>query len=58
MLPISSTWMFANNIYNYMCYLIKNGKVLININDEITASSLVTYNSEIVHKGAKEAMGI
>jgi NAD(P) transhydrogenase subunit alpha len=58
MLPVSSTWMFANNIYNYMCYLIKNGKVLINLDDEIAASSLVTYNSEIVHKGAKEAMGI
>ncbi len=57
-LPISSTWMFANNIYNYMCNLVQNGKVTINTNDEIIASSLVTYNSEIVHKGAREAMGI
>lgn len=58
MLPSSSTWMFANNIYNYMCNLVKNGKVVINTDDEIVASSLVTYNNEIVHKGAREAMGI
>jgi len=58
MLPVSSTWMFANNIYNYMSYLVRDGKVSINTDDEIIASSLVTYNHKIVHKGAREAMGI
>ena len=56
MLPTSSTWMFANNIYNFLNNLADNGKILIDMNDEIISSSLVTYNGNIVHTGAREAM--
>jgi len=55
--PGSSTWMFANNIYNYVAGLIKDGKVQLNMDDEITASSLVTKDGKVVHAGTLEAMG-
>ncbi|HOJ10091.1 MAG TPA: NAD(P) transhydrogenase subunit alpha [Clostridiales bacterium] len=58
MLPTSSTWMFANNIYNFLCNLVQDGKITINTEDQIIASSLVTYKGEIVHAGAREAMRI
>ncbi len=58
MLATSSTWMFANNIYHLVAYLIKDGKITLNRNDEIIASSLTTIGGEIVHAGAKEAMGL
>ncbi len=57
-LPTSSTWMFANNVYNLVKYLVKDGSIVLDMNDEITSSILVTYNDEIVHTGAKEAMGL
>ena len=57
-LPTSSTWMFANNVYNLVKFLTKDGKIELDMNDEIVASILVTYNNEIVHAGAKEAMGL
>ena len=57
-LPTSSTWLFANNIYNLLKFLSKDGKIELDQNDEIVASILVTINGEIVHKGAREAMGI
>ena len=58
MLPTSSTWMFANNVYNLVKYLIKDGTIKLDTNDEIVRSILVTYDGEIVHSGTKEAMGI
>ena len=58
MLPTSSTWMFAHNIYNLTKFLSKNGKIELDFNDEIVKSILVTWDGEIVHAGAREAMGL
>lgn len=57
MLPASSTWMFANNIYNLLKFLCKNGRVELDGNDEIVASTLVCHQGRLVHAGALEAMG-
>jgi len=58
MIPTSSTWMFANNVYNLVSYLMKDGKLVIDTSDEIAESILVTIDGEIVHSGTKEAMGL
>ncbi|OPZ64933.1 MAG: NAD(P) transhydrogenase subunit alpha part 1 [Firmicutes bacterium ADurb.Bin506] len=58
MMPNASTWMFANNIYNYMSNLVSDGKINVNMSDEIIASSLVSKDGKLVHAGALEAMGI
>ena len=58
MLPTSSTWMFANNVYNLVKYLIKDDTIKLDTSDEIVRSILVTLDGEIVHAGTKEAMGI
>ena len=58
MMPRSSTWMFANTMYNLVTYLIKNGKVNLNPDDEIIASSVVTKDGKIVHTGTLEAMNL
>lgn len=56
LLPNSSTWMFAQNIYNLTKYLTKDGKIELDMNDEICRKILVTRNHEIVHEGTLEAM--
>lgn len=58
MLPASSTWMFANNVYNLLNYLSRDNQIVLDTNDEIVAGILTTYNGEVVHTGAREAMGI
>lgn len=58
LIPTSSTWMFANNVFNLVTYLMKEGKIELDMSDDITKSILVTQNNEIVHEGAREAMGI
>ncbi|MBR2967878.1 MAG: NAD(P) transhydrogenase subunit alpha [Clostridia bacterium] len=57
-LPTSSTWMFANNIYNLLKYLNHGGKIELDRNDEIVNGILVTIDGELVHKGARNAMGL
>jgi len=57
-MPTASTWMFANNIYNYLSNLVVDGALNVNMEDEIIASSLVSRDGELVHAGALEAMGL
>lgn len=54
--PTSSTWMFANNILNFVQYVVKDGAISLDRSDEIIASSLTAIDGEIVHAGALEAM--
>ncbi|NLB42093.1 MAG: NAD(P) transhydrogenase subunit alpha [Clostridiales bacterium] len=56
MLPTSSTWMFANNVYNFVKFLTYNGSIQLDMNDEIVQKSLTTIDGKIVHSGAREAM--
>jgi NAD(P) transhydrogenase subunit alpha len=57
-LPTSSTWLFAHNIYNLLKFLSKDGKIKLDLTDEIVSSILVTFDGKIVHQGTLEAMGI
>ncbi|MFH1965335.1 MAG: NAD(P) transhydrogenase subunit alpha [Acidobacteriota bacterium] len=56
MLPESSTWMFANNIYNFASFVAESSRGKLNTSDEIISSALVTFEGKIVHAGALEAM--
>lgn len=58
MIPESSSWMFAQNVYNLTKYLIKDGKLLLDRSDEIVSGILTTMEGKVVHAGAKEAMGL
>lgn len=58
MLPTSSTWMFAQNIYNLVKYLIRDGKMVLDPEDEIVRGILTTQGGEIVHESARAVMGL
>ncbi len=58
MLATSSTIMFSKNIYNLLNFLIKDGKIVLDMSDEIIASILVTKEGKIIHEGTLEAMGL
>lgn len=57
-LPTSSTWMFSNNMYNLVKYLVKNDTIELNMQDEIIAKSLVCTDGKLLHAGARKAMGL
>lgn len=56
MLPTSSTWMFSNNVYNLLKFLVKDNKIELDYDDEIVKSIAVCHDGELVHEGTLEAM--
>lgn len=58
MVPSSATTMFSKNILNYMSNVVKNGQIVIDMNDEITEATLVCKDGELVHAGTREALGL
>lgn len=56
-LPTSSTFMFAQNVYNLVKHLTRGTSSLqLDLSDPIDASIRVTDGEKIVHEGALEAM--
>ncbi|HHV05057.1 MAG TPA: NAD(P) transhydrogenase subunit alpha [Anaerolineaceae bacterium] len=55
MLPTSSTWMFSKNVLHLVKYLIQDGKVVLDFDDQIIKEALTTYDGKVVHQGALEA---
>ncbi len=55
LLPTSSTWMFSQNVYNLLSYLIKDGEIHLDMDDEIVKSALTTHEGKVVHQGTLEA---
>jgi NAD(P) transhydrogenase subunit alpha len=53
---VHSSWLYANNMYYYVENLFKKSIGEIDFDDEIVKSSLVTYQSKIVHEGTLKAM--
>ncbi|HCG36117.1 MAG TPA: NAD(P)(+) transhydrogenase (Re/Si-specific) subunit alpha, partial [Clostridiales bacterium] len=56
MLPTSSTWMFAHNMYHLVEYLTHKGEIRIKEKDEIVSGILTTIRGKLVHQGALDAM--
>ncbi len=56
LLPQSATWMFAQNVYNLVKYLVKDGTIVLDESDPIVQGILTTKGGRIVHPGAREAM--
>ncbi len=55
-LPIDSSRMFAQNTYNYLSYLVEDGKLKFDLEDEVIRESLVTNDKKVVHEGTLKAM--
>ncbi|NMB01557.1 MAG: Re/Si-specific NAD(P)(+) transhydrogenase subunit alpha [Firmicutes bacterium] len=54
--PTSSTAMFSKNVLNFVANLVDNGKIALNLDDEIVRNTLVTHDGKIVHEGTLESM--
>jgi NAD(P) transhydrogenase subunit alpha len=55
--PVHASQMYANNIKNFLSLLLKDGKINIDVSDEIISSTLVTKDGEIVNQLVKKALG-
>ncbi len=56
--PYHASQMYAKNIATFLKYLIKDGKLTLDRQDEIVRETLVTQAGEVVHAKVRELMGL
>ncbi|MGA2370005.1 MAG: Re/Si-specific NAD(P)(+) transhydrogenase subunit alpha [Candidatus Korobacteraceae bacterium] len=56
--PYHASQMYAKNLANFLVHLVKDGKLQLNLQDEITNSTLVTQNGELVNPRVREFYGL
>lgn len=47
--PADASLMYSNNICNFLTYLVKDGKAVLNLEDEIVRETLVTHEGKVVN---------
>jgi NAD(P) transhydrogenase subunit alpha len=57
-IPYHASQMYAKNIATFLKYLIKDGQLALNPDDEIVRETLVTHNGEVVHPRVREAQPV
>lgn len=57
-IPFHASQMYAKNIATFLKYLVKDGKLALNREDEIVRETLVTHAGAVVHPRVREMMGL
>jgi NAD(P) transhydrogenase subunit alpha len=54
--PFHASQMYSGTVANYLAHLLKDGKVRLDLADELTRGPLVTHLGEVVHEVVKAAL--
>lgn len=54
-LPYHASVMYARTVTNYLLHLVQDGKIQLDLSDELTREPLVTHQGDIVHEMARAA---
>ena len=55
-MPFHATQLYAKNITSFITYMIKDGELNLDMDDEIISGAMFTHNGEITHGETKEAL--
>jgi NAD(P) transhydrogenase subunit alpha len=55
-LPFHASQMYARTVTNYLAHLLKDGKIQMDLTDELTRGPLVTHQGAIVHEAVKATL--
>jgi NAD(P) transhydrogenase subunit alpha len=56
-IPYHASQMYARNIATFLKHLMRDGELMLDLEDEITHETLVTRGGEVVHPRVREALG-
>lgn len=54
-LPYHASQMYARNVTSFLLHLVKNGKLNLDLQDELTRGPLVTHSGAVVHEALRTA---
>ena len=52
--PYHASQMYARNLTTYLTYMVKDGKLQLNLQDEIIRETLITNGGEVVNNRVRE----
>ena len=55
-MPVHASELYAKNITALLTYMIKDGQLNLDLEDEIISGSMYTHNGEITHEQTKDAL--
>ena len=55
--PVHASQMYAKNISTFLLHMVKEGKLELNLEDEITKGALVAHGGKLVHQAVLDALG-
>ena len=55
-MPVHASELYSKNISAFLTYMVKDGQLNLDIEDEIISGSLYSHNSEITHAPTKELL--
>ena len=55
-MPVHASELYAKNITALLTYMIKDGQLDLDLEDEIISGSMYTHNGEITHKQTKDTL--
>ena len=55
-MPVHASELYAKNITALLTYMIKDGQLDLDLEDEIISESMYTHNGEITHEQTKDAL--
>ena len=55
-MPVHASELYAKNITAFLTYMIENGELKLNLDDEIISGSMYTHLGEITHEPTQEAV--
>ncbi len=53
-LPYHASQMYARTVTNFLTHLLKDGRIHLDLSDELTRGPLVTHQGAIVHEAVKQ----
>jgi NAD(P) transhydrogenase subunit alpha len=56
--PFHASQMYAKNVTTFLLSMVKEGKLELNMDDEVVAESLVTRDGDVANARVREAMGM
>jgi H+-translocating NAD(P) transhydrogenase subunit alpha len=56
-MPDHASQLYAKNVQNLLELMVDEGRLKLDFDDEVIAGACITHDGEIVHEGAKQAVG-
>ena len=55
--PVHASQMYAKNISTFLLHMVKEGKLELDLEDEITKGAMVAHGGKLVHQAVVDALG-